>query len=275
MSTKRLSILGGAGVLPLLVLRAAADAGWIVQYLSFVPRPELEDVVVTQVEPSKPLQIVLAVRRFKSTHLCAAGGLKVSDKNREGAFRLLGAKKRKVRTSGDTGLSKIGKAAEIATGAKLVGAHEIMPDLLAENGLIAGPNPSRELVEDGLFALETAISAGGLDLGQAVVCAGHRVIALEDVAGTDALLQRVAQYRADGLVGDGSSVLVLAKAKKPAQPMFADLPAIGPDTVQLAHDAGVVAVFVEAGKSIILEREALVALSQKLGVVVYGHHGNA
>lgn len=274
MSLKRLSILGGAGVLPLLVLRAAQTAGWSVQYLSFVARPELDDIDVTAIEPGKPLQIVFAVRKFKSSHLCAAGGLNVSDRNREGAFKLLGGKKRKVRTSGDTGLSKIGKAAEIATGAKLIGAHEIMPDLLATDGLIAGPKPSRDLVEDGIFALKTAIAAGELDLGQALVSAGHRVIALEDVAGTDALLKRVAQYRAEGLAGDGSSSLVLAKAKKPAQPMFADLPAIGPDTVQLAHQAGIAAVFVEAGKSLVLEREKLDVLAGQLGVSVYGLSGD-
>lgn len=275
MPDKRLSILGGAGVLPLKLLDAAQNAGWAVQYLSFVPRPELHDVDVKDIAPSNPLQIVLAVRKFGSTHLCAAGALKVSDRNREGAFRLLGGKKRKVKSSGDTGLSKIGKAAEIATGAKLIGAHEIMPDLLAHEGLIAGPKPSRDLIDDGAFALKTAISAGVLDLGQALVSAGHRVIALEDIAGTDALLKRVASYRQEGLVGDGSSQLVLAKAKKPAQPMFADLPAIGPDTVRLAHQAGIVGVFVEAQKSIVLEREELEQIALDLGVTVYGHSGDA
>lgn len=262
--------MAGKDALPLLVLEAALKAGWKVQYQSFVPRPELTDIDVRPIDISKPLDIVLGIRRFKATHICMVGAVHVSDKGREGFFKLLGGKKKPRKPSGDSGLSKLGRALEISTGAKLLGAHEIMPELLAEHGLIAGPKPDKHLVADGAFALQAAISAGQLDLGQALVCSGHRVVAVEDIAGTDALLRRVADHRAAGLVGDGDSAMVLAKARKPKQPMFVDLPAIGPETVIAAHQAGLRAVFVQAGNSIVIDRERLSAVALELGVTVYG-----
>lgn len=267
---ERLSIMAGKGTLPLQLLDAARAAGWIVQFQSFVERPEIEDIAVRVINVHKPLDIVLGIRRFKATHICMAGGVHVSDKGREGFFKVLGGRAKKTKPSGDTGLSKLGRALEIATGAKLLGVHEIMPELLAQNGHVAGPKPGRGLIAEGRFALETAIAAGKIDLGQAVVCSGPRVIAVEDIAGTDALLQRVATFRKDGLVGDGRSALILAKAKKPKQPMFADLPAIGPDTIDAAYAAGVQAIFVEAGKSIIIEREKLCTRAKECSISVYG-----
>jgi hypothetical protein len=65
-------------------------------------------------------------------------------------------------------------------------------------------------------------------------------------------------------------MLILAKAKKPDQPMFADLPAIGPGTILKAHEAGVSAIFVEAERAIIIEREKMTTLAEKHKVSVYG-----
>ena len=262
--------MAGGGALPLLLAHAAQSAGWIIQYQSFVARPDVSNLDIKPIDISKPLDIVLGIRRFKATHICMVGGVNVSDKGREGFFKYLGGRKRQTKPSGDTGLSKLGKALEIATGAKLMGVHEIMPELLAPVGHIAGPKLSKSTIVDGCFALETAASAGALDLGQAVVCSGNRVIAVEDIAGTDALMLRVKGFHEAGLVGDGKSVLILAKAKKPRQPMFADLPAIGPDTILAAEAAGISAVFVEADKSIIIERDKLDTLAEQHCVSVFG-----
>lgn len=271
MKPGRLSILAGQGALPLIVMRAAEEAGWQVQYLSFVKRAEPETVTARAIDLKKPVDIVLAIRGFKSTHICLAGAVAVSDKRRDGLFKFLGGKSGgKARTGGDTGLSRLGHALEIATGAKLAGAHEIAPELLALEGLAAGPKPEKACLSGGAFALQTAIAAGKLDLGQAVVCSGHRVVAVEDIGGTDALLRRVADYRAQGLIGDAGYALTLAKAKKPAQPMFVDLPAIGPDTIRAAEAAGIDGIFLDAGQSIVIERGQVEILAAQAGISVYG-----
>jgi UDP-2,3-diacylglucosamine hydrolase len=116
-----------------------------------------------------------------------------------------------------------------------------------------------------------ARQVGAMDLGQAAVVAGARVVAVEDVAGNDDLLARVARYRAAGLIGDGTEVpVVLAKASKPQQPLFVDLPAIGPETVTGAADAGISVIAVEAGRTLLLERGRLVEAANRHGIAIVG-----
>lgn len=264
----RLSLVAGSGELPHLVLGAALQAGWDVQVLRFEADAVFEGVETRTVSVTKPLDIILAIRSFKSSHICVAGGVHISDKGRRGLFKALMPGRRKPQGSGDAGLAKLGRAVEIASGAKLVGAHEIMPDLLARAGLIGGPKPKRNLQAVGQFAINSARASGILDLGQAVVCSGHRLVAIEDIAGTDALMERVLAFRQQGLIGDGGEPLVMAKAKKPRQPMFADLPAIGANTIASAQRAGLDAIVVEADMSLIIDREGLRLAATKAGITV-------
>ena len=118
-------------------------------------------------------------------------------------------------------------------------------------GHIAGPAVRRRRSSRSALCADAAREIGRLDLGQAVVATGRRLIAAEDIGGTDALLGRVRDLRAAGLTGDGSGPLVLAKAAKPGQPDFVDLPAIGPDTVANAAAAGIGIIAVEAGRTIL------------------------
>src|SRR5690606_32635664 len=108
------------------------------------------------------------------------------------------------------------------------------------------------------------------DLGQAVVVAGRRAVALEDIGGTDSLLRRVGRYRLLGLVTGGRSPLVLAKAAKPDQPHFIDLPAIGPVTAARAKRAGIRLIAVQAGATILIERGKLAAAADTAGLPILG-----
>lgn len=264
----RLSILAGEGDLVPEAVAAARAAGWPVQVLALVPRPDLADVV--PVSLSKPLAIVMAMRGFRATHVCMAGGVRVSDRSREGLFAFLKGSGRGRRSAGDTGLSRLAGALELAAGARVVGIHELIPDLVAGEGLLAGPVPDADLRADAAGALATAREVGRLDLGQAVVCAGRRVVAAEDIAGTDALIARVAGFRDAGLVGDGRAPLVLAKAMKPDQPAYVDLPAIGPATVENARAAGIAAIAVEAGRALVIGAGRLRELAEEAGIAVLG-----
>lgn len=272
MSMRRLSLVAGSGGLPHLVLEAAQQDGWTVQVLQFDADDVFDGVETRVVSVAKPLDIILAIRGFKSSHICVAGAVHISDKGRRGLFKTLVPGRRKPQNSGDTGLAGLGRAVEIASGAKLLGAHEIMPDLLARAGLVAGPKPKRGLKSVGQFAINTARASGVLDLGQAIVCSGHRLVAVEDIAGTDALMERVISFRQLGLIGDGGEFLVLAKAKKPRQPMFADLPAIGANTIAMAQRAELDAIVVEADLSLVIGREALQQAAMAANISVIALH---
>jgi DUF1009 family protein len=101
------------------------------------------------------------------------------------------------------------------------------------------------------------------------VAIGGRVIALEGIEGTNGMLERVKDLRQHGrLAGKAGGVLV--KCAKPRQEMRADMPTIGPQTVELAHAAGLSGVGIEAGRSLVMDGPDMIALADRLGLFVVG-----
>ncbi len=265
---RRLSVLAGSGALVSHVVEAALAAGDAVQVVGFAPQPDRAGVTSIAGELSNPTSAIAAIAAFRATHVVLAGGLVLSDRHRESLAGFAGGSAGVAQ--GDAALSSITAAIEKLTGAKVIGVHEIAADLMATTGRIAGRAPTEtEMVAAGL-GLAAARTIGRLDLGQAVVVAGGRIVAAEDVGGTDELLARVAMHRASGRIGDGSGPLVLAKAAKPQQPLYVDLPAIGPDTVTNAAAAGIGMIAIEAGKSLVLDQPDLAAAADRYGIAVVG-----
>ena len=268
--TRRLAIVAGGGSLVPEAVARAKSKGWAVLVLAAIPRPDLEAVEVKPLDLSKPLSAIAAVRKFAATDIVLVGGLHVPDAAREklaGVFARKGAPKA---PTGDSGLSRYAGGIKLLSGARLMGIHELLPELLAAEGIMAGPRPGGKAMGHCRFAFGIARKIGALDVGQAVVCAGERIIAVEDIAGTDALLDRVAGYRARGLAGDGKAPLVLAKAVKPGQALKVDLPAIGPVTIERAAAAGIAVVVVEAGLTLLVDRTDLLAEAEKRGISLVG-----
>ena len=269
----RLSIFAGAGALVPHTISAALAAGYKVQVLALVPRPDITEVKVIEAKLDNPLGIIWSLKVFRTTKIVMAGGIDLSDSAREGLIRFAkGGAENKGDPSavpvGDAALSALASVLKKMTGADLIGVHELAPELLTPAGHIAGPVwPDRDTAR---FALDTARAIGALDIGQAAVVSGRRIIAVEDIAGTDALIDRVGLLKARGLAGDGTAPLVLAKAMKPQQPGFVDLPAFGPMTVENCAKAGIAAIVVEAGRSLLLQKADLVAAATRLGISVQG-----
>lgn len=270
----RLSIIAGSGGLVPHAIAAAQAAGYKVQVLSLVPRPDLTGVKVVTADLSNPLGVIWSLKIFRTSHILLAGAFHLPDKMRDGLVKVLGGGDGQPKVSdgpvGDSTLANLGAALKKFAGADLIGVHEIAPDLLAGTGLLAGPADEPIPEASFQFAIQMAKAIGQLDIGQAVVTSGKRVIAVEDIGGTDALIARVGDLAKRGLAGEGSGQLVLAKAVKPQQPLFADLPAIGPDTVTRCAEAGISLIAVEAGKSLIIDRAPMVAEATARGVSVFG-----
>ncbi|AYD01393.1 UDP-2,3-diacylglucosamine diphosphatase LpxI [Neorhizobium sp. NCHU2750] len=156
-----------------------------------------------------------------------------------------------------------------AMGCEVVGAHDIAPGLLARIGPLGRMSPAGDDLRDIDKATEAARMLGHLDIGQGAVSVGGRVIALEGVEGTDSMLQRVASLRAEGRISARRRG-VLVKLCKPQQDMRADLPTIGPSTIENAAKAGLAGVAVEAGGALVLEEEAVIAAADAAGIFVCG-----
>ncbi len=265
---RRLSVLAGSGALVSHVVDAALEAGDAVQIVAFAPQPERAGVGQVGGDLTQPTKAIEAIIAFRSTHVVLAGSLSLSDRQREVVGGFVAGEP--TSSQGDAALSAVRTAIERHSGASVVGVQEIAANLLAEAGPIAGPGLSANQLEAARSALTSARDIGRLDLGQAVVVAGRRLIAAEDVGGTDDLLARVAAHRTAGRVGDGAGPLILAKAAKPQQPLYVDLPTIGPATIAAAAAAGINVIVIEAGKSLVLDRPALSEVAMRLGVGVIG-----
>lgn len=265
---RRLSVLAGTGALVSHVVEAALAAGDTVQVVGFAAQPERAGSTLVTGDLGNPAGAIAAIAAFKTTHVVLAGGLMISDRDRESLAGFAGGASGAAQ--GDAALSSVTAAIEKFSGAKVIGVHDVAANLLATAGSIAGRSPIEAELTAARQGLIAAREIGRLDLGQAVVVAGRRVVAAEDVGGTDELLVRVAAHRAAGRIGDGTGPLVLAKAAKPQQPLYVDLPAIGPDTVAGAATAGISAIAVEAGKSLVLDRPALIAAADAHGIAVVG-----
>jgi len=154
-------------------------------------------------------------------------------------------------------------------GIKVVGAHEVVPELLAVEGCLTKTLPRKPDWRDIGKARAAAEAIGALDIGQGAVAIGGRVVALEGIEGTNGLLERVRDLRGHGRLA-GKSGGVLVKCAKPGQELRADLPTIGPQTVRLAHAAGLSGIGVEAGRSLVMDGPGVVADADALGLFVVG-----
>ncbi|MFN3584714.1 UDP-2,3-diacylglucosamine diphosphatase [Phenylobacterium sp.] len=155
-------------------------------------------------------------------------------------------------------------------GFEVEGAHEVMDDLSLPAGALGRVVPDEDEMADARRALEVARAIGHLDVGQAAVVAHGLVLAVEAQEGTDAMLSRVADLPAHLRGRPGAGVGVLAKAPKPIQETRVDLPTIGPATVQAVARAGLAGIVGEAGRLLVLEREAVIEQADALGVFVLG-----
>jgi DUF1009 family protein len=184
-------------------------------------------------------------------------------------LRLLPRIVRAFRGGDDHLLSGMSKIAE-EHGFRLVGAHDVAPQILAPEGAFGRCAPSeghRADIDLGISFLRTI---GPFDVGQAVVIAQERVLAVEAAEGTDLMLAHVAELRQVGRIRGAVGKGVLVKAAKPHQDRRFDLPSIGPKTVEGVARAGLGGVAVLAGEAIVADPQDVIAAADRHNVFVVG-----
>jgi DUF1009 family protein len=155
-------------------------------------------------------------------------------------------------------------------GFRLLGAHEVAPEILVPEGALGRVQPSDGDRADIALGLDYLRATGPFDVGQAVVVAGRHVLAVEAAEGTDQMLARVVQMRANGRVRTAPGSGVLVKAPKHGQDKRFDLPSIGPKTVEGVTRAGLAGIAVVAGSTIIAEPQQLIAAADRTKIFVTG-----
>jgi len=151
-----------------------------------------------------------------------------------------------------------------AEGLRVRSQLELAPELCAAAGVLGKLRPTPEQEQDIAFGWPIAKAIGALDVGQSVVVQGKAVLALEAVEGTDRAIER-----GISLAEPGRGV-VLVKVAKPAQDLRFDVPTVGLSTLRTLAKGGAGALAVEAGRTLVLEREALLAEADAAGVALLG-----
>jgi DUF1009 family protein len=171
---------------------------------------------------------------------------------------------------GDNGLLA-GIAAIIEReGVRVVGAHEVAPRLLAPLGKIGARATSADEETDMALGVRLLGALSTFDAGQGAVVAAGRVLAIEAAEGTDAMLERVAEMRANDRLRFAGPAGVLVKAPKRGQDLRLDMPAIGPRTIERAAKAQLSGVAVAAGHVLVTERERCVREADAGGMFLAG-----
>jgi UDP-2,3-diacylglucosamine hydrolase len=176
---------------------------------------------------------------------------------------------RSFRGGDDHLLSGMGEMFE-SVGFRLLGAHEVAPEITAPLGPLGRFKPHAAVEEDISRGFALLDAASAFDVGQAAVIAARRVLAIEAAEGTDAMLDRVIAMRAAGRIAIAAGAGVLVKAPKRRQDRRFDLPSIGPDTVTRAARAGLAGIAVVAGATIMAEPHRLVETADHAGLFVVG-----
>jgi UDP-2,3-diacylglucosamine hydrolase len=146
---------------------------------------------------------------------------------------------------------------------QLLPATTYMEDSLAVAGLICGPKPRKRYLDDVTYGFEIAKEVSRLNIGQTVVVRSGTVLAVEGFEGTNDTIRRGASL--------GKQGTVVVKVSKPNQDLRFDVPVIGCETLEVAHAAGVKVIAVEAGKTLLLDKDALKALAEEKRITVYGY----
>jgi DUF1009 family protein len=150
-------------------------------------------------------------------------------------------------------------------GLRVEGLDTLAPELLAPEGALArAPEPDERA--DAARGAAVLAALGAADVGQACVVARGLVLGVEALYGTDALLADIAARRRSRQPSTGG---VLVKRAKPGQDRRADLPAIGPQTVERAVAAGLTGIALQAGAVVILDRAATVAAARAAGLALW------
>jgi UDP-2,3-diacylglucosamine hydrolase len=144
---------------------------------------------------------------------------------------------------------------------ELLPATTFLEDSLAPSGLVAGTKLSRQEEEDVDLGWKTAKEIARLDIGQTVIVKNGTIVAVEAFEGTNEIIKR------GGVLARAGAVMV--KVAKPNQDARFDVPVIGVETIRFATDAKLRVIAIEAGKTLLLEREAIVDLAKgaKISIV--------
>jgi DUF1009 family protein len=150
-----------------------------------------------------------------------------------------------------------------ARGIQVVDSTLFLKPLLAIEGAMTRRAPDEGELADIAYGREIAKKVAGLDIGQTIVVADRACVAVEAMEGTDAAIERAAS------LGNGKRLIVV-KVSKPQQDMRFDVPVVGVRTIRVMQRSNARVLAVDAGRTLLFEREQLIEEANQAGISVIG-----
>ena len=266
---KRIGIIAGNGQFPLIFARKAKARGFDLYAVAYIN--EADPLLEQYVDGLKWLHLgqIKRLLNFFKTH-GVSEAVMVGGVSKTRMFtdvkpdtKIISLLARMRHTHDDRLLRAFAQLLE-DEGVRVKPSTFLLPELLAAEGCWTRRKPSRSEQADIDLGWQLAKEIGRLDIGQCIVVAGGTVMAVEAIEGTDATIRR------GGPLGDGMAVVV--KVCKPNQDFRFDVPAIGVETIETMAEAGARVLAVEAGKAVVFDREAMIALADRhrISIVALG-----
>jgi len=268
-SPETLGIIAGNGVYPQLVADAARKAG-VNKIVAAAFTDETDPVLQQQVDVLEWMRVgqlgrLLKFFRGQEIHHAIMAG-QIAPKNLFDlrpdlkALMLLG--KLKQRNAESIFAAVADELAKIDV--DLLPATTFVEDSLAHSGLITGPKLSPRQERDVELGWTTAKEIARLDIGQTIIVKNGTIVAVEALEGTNEAIKRGGALAREGAV--------MVKVSKPNQDMRFDVPIIGVETVRIAVESGVRVIAVEAKKTLLLERDAVVECAERSKMSLIARH---
>jgi DUF1009 family protein len=148
-------------------------------------------------------------------------------------------------------------------GIQVVDSTLFLKPLLPEPGTLTRRSPDPSEQEDIAYGRQIAKMIAGLDIGQTIVVADRACVAVEAMEGTDATIERAATL-------SNGRRLVVVKVSKPRQDMRFDVPVVGPKTIEAMRSSNATVLAIDAGKTLLFERERLIREADESGIAIVG-----
>jgi hypothetical protein len=148
-------------------------------------------------------------------------------------------------------------------GIRLRDSTWLLKPLLATGGAMTRRKPDKQETADIAYGRRVANALAGFDVGQSVAICERAAVAVEAMEGTDAMLRRAAT------LANGRKLTLVKMARRREHLLF-DVPVVGLDTVPVMLETGTTARAVEAGRTLMLDREAMIEAADEAGIAIFG-----
>ncbi|HEX2760273.1 MAG TPA: UDP-2,3-diacylglucosamine diphosphatase LpxI [Rhizomicrobium sp.] len=271
-----LGLIAGGGDLPRAVAFAARQAGrdvFVVPLVGSVTEDWINGFSHEWLSPGEPGRIIKAMKAHGVGEVLMCGRVdrpKFSELKLDAKGMLLLPKAIAAARKGDDALLRFIVGICEDEGLKAISVAEAAPALVCGEGALGRLTPDAEHRADIEAAFRIVHTLGALDVGQAAIVCEGLALAVEAAEGTDAMLARIPTLRESLRGSHGKPRGVLVKALKPTQDAKTDMPVVGVATVQGAAKAFLAGIALEAGASLILDKAAVAAEADRLGLFVIG-----